>query len=173
MEPLVGRVVVGDVRGVPELLVPGQERLGSQLGQHARVREGGHELVGEELPERAGADAFSSPEVDQGASPGLLAGPGDVVPARRVRRPGVEQGAPEHVDLVLVRQPGLLAAQQRRQNGPERDLGDPVDPAVGGDGRLDAGVAGHSPGLVSARWICRYSSNPGVAVMIFECGPFQ
>jgi hypothetical protein len=35
------------------------------------------------------------------------------------------------------------------------------------------GVAGHSPGFTSARWICRYSSRPGVAEMIFECGPFQ
>ena len=34
-------------------------------------------------------------------------------------------------------------------------------------------MAGHSPGLVSARWIWRYSSIPGVAEMIFECGPFQ
>src|SRR5438105_13203068 len=35
------------------------------------------------------------------------------------------------------------------------------------------GVAGHNPELTSARWICRYSSRPGVAEMIFECGPFQ
>ena len=34
-------------------------------------------------------------------------------------------------------------------------------------------VTGHSPGLSSARWIWRYSSKPGVAEMIFECGPFQ
>jgi hypothetical protein len=34
-------------------------------------------------------------------------------------------------------------------------------------------MAGQSPGLFSARWICRYSSNPGVTEMIFECGPFQ
>ncbi len=34
-------------------------------------------------------------------------------------------------------------------------------------------MAGHSPGLFSARWIWRYSSIPGVAEMIFECGPFQ
>jgi hypothetical protein len=34
-------------------------------------------------------------------------------------------------------------------------------------------VTGHLPGLSSARWICRYSSKPGVAEMIFECGPFQ
>jgi hypothetical protein len=30
-------------------------------------------------------------------------------------------------------------------------------------------MAGHSPGLVAARWSCRYSSNPGVA----EIGPSQ
>jgi hypothetical protein len=35
------------------------------------------------------------------------------------------------------------------------------------------GIAGHSPGFTSARWICRYSSRPGVAEAIFECGPFQ
>ena len=34
-------------------------------------------------------------------------------------------------------------------------------------------VAGQRPGLASARWICRYSSRPGVAAMIPECGPFQ
>jgi hypothetical protein len=34
-------------------------------------------------------------------------------------------------------------------------------------------VAGHSPGFVSLRWIWRYSSIPGVAEMILECGPFQ
>ena len=34
-------------------------------------------------------------------------------------------------------------------------------------------VAGQRPGLASARWICRYSSRPGDAAMIPECGPFQ
>ena len=147
VEPLVGGVVVRDVGRVPELLVPGHEHLGSQLGQHAGVRESGHELVGDVLPERSGADAFSSPEVDQGSSPRFLAGPGDVVPAGRVRRPGVEQGAPEHVHLVLVREPGLLPAPQRRERGGERDLGDPVDPAICGNGRLDAVGGGPQPGI--------------------------
>ena len=45
VEPLVGGVVVRDVRGVPELLVPGQERLGSQFLQHAGAGEGGNELA--------------------------------------------------------------------------------------------------------------------------------
>ena len=34
-------------------------------------------------------------------------------------------------------------------------------------------TAGRRPGLSAARWIWRYSSNPGIAEMIFECGPFQ
>jgi hypothetical protein len=33
-------------------------------------------------------------------------------------------------------------------------------------------VAGQSPRLASVRWSCRYSSRPGLAVMIPECGPF-
>ena len=35
VEALVGRVVVGDVGGVPGLLRPGQERLGAKFGQNA------------------------------------------------------------------------------------------------------------------------------------------
>jgi hypothetical protein len=33
-------------------------------------------------------------------------------------------------------------------------------------------VAGHSPGVVTARWIWRYSLNPGVGEMIVS-GAFQ
>src|SRR5215207_4992686 len=62
VEPLVGRVVVRDVRGVPELLVPGQEGLGSQFPQHAGAYEGWRELLVDELPKGAGTDAISPPE---------------------------------------------------------------------------------------------------------------
>ena len=130
---------------VPELLVPGHEHLGSQLGQRARARESGHELVEEVLPERSGADAFSFPEGDQGSCTRSFARPGDVVPAGRVRGPGVEQGAPEHVDLVLVCEPRLRAAQQRRQSRLECDLGDAVDPAIRGNDGLDAVGGGPQP----------------------------
>src|SRR5207249_9301903 len=113
VEPLVGGVVVRDVRGVPELLVPGQEALGSQLLQRAGVYEGGHELLVDELPELAGTDAILPPEVDQGSGARLLAGLGYLVPAGPVRQTGVEQGAPEDIDFVLERELGLLASQQR------------------------------------------------------------
>src|SRR5215218_3658809 len=39
VEPLVGRVIVRDVRAVPELLVPAHEGLGSQFAQHAGACE--------------------------------------------------------------------------------------------------------------------------------------
>jgi hypothetical protein len=41
VEVLVGGVVVGDVRGVPELFDPGQERLGAQLLQRSGAGECG------------------------------------------------------------------------------------------------------------------------------------
>src|SRR5436309_9820003 len=62
VEPLVGRVVVRDVRGVPELLDPGQEGLGSQFPQHAGACEDGPELLVDEPPEVAGTDAILPPE---------------------------------------------------------------------------------------------------------------
>src|SRR5215218_11309403 len=115
VEPLVGRVVVRDVRGVPEPLAPGQEGLGSQFPQRAGACEGGYELLVDELPEVAGTDAILPPEVDEGSGARLLAGLCHLVPAGRVRQTGVEQGAPEDVDFVLERELGLLAAQQRGQ----------------------------------------------------------
>src|SRR4051794_16867131 len=56
VEALVVGVVVGDVRGVPELLDPGQERLRAQFLQHTGAGECGDELLLDELPEttRAG-----------------------------------------------------------------------------------------------------------------------
>ena len=94
------------------------------------------------------ADAFAPAEVDQASRSRLLRGTGHVVPAGRVRRPRVEQGAPEHVHFILVREPGLLAAPQRGENGREGDLGDPVDPALGGDDRLNGADGRPQPGIV-------------------------
>src|SRR5207249_5245630 len=88
-ESLVRRVVVRDVRGVPELLVPGQEGLGSQFPQHAGACEGGHELLVDELPEVASTDAILPPEVDQRSGARLLAALCHLVPAGRVRQTGV------------------------------------------------------------------------------------
>src|SRR5437867_10728677 len=127
VEPLVGRVVVRDVGGVPELLVPGQEGLGSQFSQHAGVCEGGYELLVDELPEVAGTDAVLPPEVDQGSGARLLAGLCHLVPAGRVRQTGVEQGAPEDVDFVLERELGLLASPKRGYERLEGERGDAVD----------------------------------------------
>src|SRR5512140_1805762 len=58
--------VVRDVRGVPELLVPGQEDLGPQFPQHARAGERASELV-DVLAESAGADSVPSPQVEHGS----------------------------------------------------------------------------------------------------------
>src|SRR5207247_10049451 len=125
-------------RGVPELLVPGQEGLGSQCPQHAGAYEGWHELPVDERPEVAGTDAILPPEVDQGSGARLLAGLCHLVPAGPVRQTGVEQGAPEDVDLVLVRESGLLAAQQRGQGRAKGELRDAVDLGAGRVVGLDA-----------------------------------
>ena len=74
VEPLIGGVVVGDVRGVPELLVPGHEHLGPEFLQHAGARERGTSSSLMNFRNGAGADAVSSPEVDQGSGSGLLSG---------------------------------------------------------------------------------------------------
>ncbi|WP_330302477.1 MULTISPECIES: hypothetical protein [unclassified Streptomyces] len=83
MEALVVGVVVGDVRGVPELFDPGQERLRAQFLQHSGAGERGRELLVDELPEGAGADAdaVSAAQVDEGAGTDRLSGACDVVPA--------------------------------------------------------------------------------------------
>ena len=75
VEPLVGGVVVRDVRRVPELLDPGHEDLGSEFPQHPGACEGGHELVADELPEGTGPDAIPPAEVDQASRSRLLPGP--------------------------------------------------------------------------------------------------
>ena len=53
--------------------------------------------------------------------------------------------------------------------GGEGDLGDAI---VRRSARMAVcgppAVAGHSPGMVSARWIWRYSLNPGAGEMILE-----
>ena len=56
MEALVGRVVVGDVGGVPRLLVPGQERLRAQFPEQAGADERGDQLVLDDPAELAPAD---------------------------------------------------------------------------------------------------------------------
>ena len=109
---LVGWVVVRDVRGVPRLLVPGREGLGSQFPQHVGAYEGWHEILVDEPPEVAGTNAILPPEVDQGSSAHLPVGLLHLVPAGRVRQTGVEQGAPKDVGLILVREVRLLSAQQ-------------------------------------------------------------
>src|SRR5213082_1009799 len=90
--------------------------------KHAGACEGVHELLVDEPPEVAGTDAILPPEVDQRSGARLLAGLCHLVPAGPLRQTGVEQGAPEDVDLVLVREPALLAAQQRGQGRTEGDL---------------------------------------------------
>src|SRR6266545_4799169 len=91
------------------------------------------------VPASAGTDAILPPEVDQRSGARLLAGLCHLVPAGRVRQTRVEQGAPEDVDLVLVRELGLLAAQQGGQGRTEGDLRDAVYLAFDGNVGLDAG----------------------------------
>ncbi len=145
VEARFDRVVVRDVRCVPEPLVPRHEHLAAQLRQFAGARERGHERFAEVPAEPAGAHALAPLEVDQGPGPGPLAGRGDVVPAGRVRRPRVQQRAAEDVDLVRVGELRLLPARDRREHRRHGDLGEPVDPAVGRDGRLDAVGGGPPP----------------------------
>ena len=108
---LACRVVVRDVRGVPELLVPGHEGLGAELRQRSRLGETGQERRRDELSEVTGADIVTPAELDKRSGADLPVRAPDVVPAGGVRRAGVKQGAAEHVDLVLERQPRLPAAQ--------------------------------------------------------------
>ena len=75
-------VVVGDVRGVPELLDPGQERLRAQLLQHSGACQCGSELLVDELPEPTSAGPVPAAQVDQDAGADRLSGGRDVVPAR-------------------------------------------------------------------------------------------
>ena len=100
-----------------------------------------------ELSELVASDPAAPAEVDQGSGADLGVA-GDVVPARRARRSGVQQGAPEHVDLVLEGQLRLLAAQQRREGGLEGDFGDAVDLAFERDLGLDAVGGGPEPRVV-------------------------
>jgi hypothetical protein len=111
VEAPVMRGVVGDVWCVPSLLAPGQERLSAEFLQHSGVGEGGNELLVGEPSELRRADTVAAAELHDGAGAYHLSRGGDVVPAGGVRRPGVEQGVPEHGDLVLVRETGLLSTQ--------------------------------------------------------------
>ncbi|MFJ8713636.1 RNA polymerase subunit sigma-70 [Streptomyces violaceus] len=81
VEARVVGVVVGDVRGVPELFDPGQERLRAQLLQHSAAGECGDELLVDELPELTRAGPVPAAQVDQDASTGLLPRACDVIPA--------------------------------------------------------------------------------------------
>ncbi|MFF3608333.1 hypothetical protein [Streptomyces sp. NPDC002463] len=173
MESLVMGVVVGEVRGVPELFAPGQERLRAQFLQRCGVGERGNELLVDELPELACADPVSAAQVDQVAGTDRLVGAGDVVSAGGVRRADVEQGAAQHVDLVGVGQLRLLTPFRGASADWKVTSATPSIFRSAGIEVCTPSVAGHRPGLSSARWICRYSSRPGVAEMIPECGPFQ
>src|SRR5438034_900611 len=94
------------------------------------------EVSGASLFERLSISGLWKKAARSGAR--LLARLCHLVPAGRVRQTGVEQGAPEDVDLVLERELGLLAAQERGQGRLEGDLGDAVDLAFEGDVGLDA-----------------------------------
>src|SRR3954447_1120957 len=135
VEPLTRRVVVRNVRGVPELLDPGQEHLGSELLQRAGAGESAGEFS-DVLPEIAGAYAVPPPQVDQRSRADLL---GSATSYQRDEHGGPREQRPlENVHFVLERQSGLLPPQQRRQRGLERDLRDSVDPAIDRYRRLDA-----------------------------------
>ena len=141
VETLILGVVVRHVRRVPELLAPGHEHLCAEFLQYAGTCDCADELIADEFPEGARTDAILFPEVNQGSAsgPGTVAVDGDgVVPAGGVWRPCVEQGASEHIDLILVGEFGLLLSKQRREDGPEGDLCDPVDLAIYRDGCLNA-----------------------------------
>src|SRR6266516_2366927 len=137
MQALIVGVVVGHVRGVLELLVPGQERLRAQLRQHTGSDECGNEMLADELPELPGADPVSAAQVDEGAGADRLPWGCDVVPAGLPWQAPIEQGAAEDVDLVLVRQACLLTPTQWREGRLEGDFRDSVDLSVGGDRGFD------------------------------------
>lgn len=93
MQVVLGGVVVGNVRSVPRLLVPGQG-----------------ELLLEELVECDRAFILHSAQVDDRPGSALFTG-GDVVSAGRSRRARVQERAPDDVDLIVEGQRGLLSAR--------------------------------------------------------------
>ena len=84
MEALVRRVVVGNVGGVPGLLVPGQERLGAQFLEYSGADERGEQLLLDDPAELPATDTLPAAQVDDGSAADDLTWAGDLVPVRRV-----------------------------------------------------------------------------------------
>src|ERR687898_231569 len=74
MKPLVGWVVVRDVRRVPELFDPGHEDLGSKFPHGPCLDDSGNKLVREELSEYPGVDSSPLAEIGEASRPHLLPG---------------------------------------------------------------------------------------------------